>query len=427
MLPPRRTTGWAAPLHGVTFYGRPSELSLTSARLRRLERCSIARPAHNTQPWLLSYVPRRRVGSSVDPARSLPARTRPARPAAGPRRLRRELPGCRGGRGAGGPTRCPTAPPAPCGWSRRTPSVPARCSRQADLDGRRVARGPYVPGPGRRRTSSPTWNPAWCTLPARSWRPTWRAADRWMFGTRGLRGRAAGVAAAAPRPPPLRPPTGGSTDRALALSRVEARLLDAALPQPRGDPPARGARAARGVRPGTAARRRQRAGAGSAWCGGTRDRVRPAGRLHADLARPGPPRARRAPAQPAPRLPRPPQTASGSGRAPAATRSQPLAVFRAGRPLRPSRSARRVFPSAGDRGSVDRSDVGVALRRRNGDHAGGAARGAAVQAGQPGGAGPAAAVVDEHDLARGGAAADVRRAGRCPSPSRRRRRGGGCS
>ena len=96
----------------------------------------------------------------------------------------------------------------------------------ADLDGRRVARGSYVPGPVPQDVLADL-EPGLVHLPARELAADLAAADRWMFGTRGSVDELREWLRLRPGHP--RYDRDGLTDRALALSRVEARLLDAAL------------------------------------------------------------------------------------------------------------------------------------------------------------------------------------------------------
>ena len=96
----------------------------------------------------------------------------------------------------------------------------------ADLDGRRVARGAYVPGPVPQDVLADL-EPGLVHLPARELAADLAAADRWMFGTPGSVDELREWLRLRPGHP--RYDRDGLTDRALALSRVEARLLDAAL------------------------------------------------------------------------------------------------------------------------------------------------------------------------------------------------------
>jgi hypothetical protein len=179
--------------------------------------------AHNTQPWLLSYAAYEvRIG--VDPFRSLPVSDPTGRDL--------EL-------GLGAFVESCLVVAADAGLAVDAVSDGPRAVRlvgadavyrtvftAADLDGRRVARGSYVPGPVPQDVLADLES-GLVHLPARELAADLAAADRWMFGTRGSVDELREWLRLRPGHP--RYDRDGLTDRALALSRVEARLLDAAL------------------------------------------------------------------------------------------------------------------------------------------------------------------------------------------------------
>jgi hypothetical protein len=179
--------------------------------------------AHNTQPWLISYAADEvRIG--IDPARSLPVSDPTGRDL--------EL-------GLGAFVESCLVVAADAGLAVDAVSDGPRAVRlvgadavyrtvftAADLDGRRVARGSYVPGPVPQDVLADL-EPGLVHLPARELAADLGAADRWMFGTRGSVDELREWLRLRPGHP--RYDRDGLTDRALALSRVEARLLDAAL------------------------------------------------------------------------------------------------------------------------------------------------------------------------------------------------------
>ena len=179
--------------------------------------------AHNTQPWLISYAADEvRIG--IDPARSLPVSDPTGRDL--------EL-------GLGAFVESCLVVAADAGLAVDAVSEGPRAVRlvgadavyrtvftAADLDGRRVARGSYVPGPVPQDVLADL-EPGLVHLPARELAADLAAADRWMFGTRSSVDELREWLRLRPGHP--RYDRDGLTDRALALSRVEARLLDAAL------------------------------------------------------------------------------------------------------------------------------------------------------------------------------------------------------
>jgi hypothetical protein len=179
--------------------------------------------AHNTQPWVVSYAANEvRIG--VDPARSLPVSDPTGRDL--------EL-------GLGAFVESCLVVAADAGLAVDAVSDGPHAVRlvaadavyrtvftAADLDGRRVARGSYVPGPVPQDVLADLES-GLVHLPARELAADLAAADRWMFGTRGSVDELWEWLRLRPGHP--RDDRDGLTDRALALSRVEARLLDAAL------------------------------------------------------------------------------------------------------------------------------------------------------------------------------------------------------
>ncbi|WP_433393135.1 hypothetical protein [Micromonospora sp. KLBMP9576] len=179
--------------------------------------------AHNTQPWTLDYRPDQ-VLVGVDPARALPASDP----------TRRDLALGLGAfvetclivaADAGLAVTCDLSDPlrirlVEAAARYRTPFT------AADVDGRRVARGPYAPGvvdPAIRAALEP----GVAHVPSRDLARDLLAADRWTYSTRKVVLELRAWLRLDPRDP--RYHRDGLTDRALGLSRVEARLLSAAL------------------------------------------------------------------------------------------------------------------------------------------------------------------------------------------------------
>jgi hypothetical protein len=179
--------------------------------------------AHNTQPWVLSYGADE-VCVGVEPARSLPVSDPTGRDL--------EL-----GLGAfvesclivatdaGLPVAA--APAGPCavrlvaaGTAYSTPFT------AADIEARRVARGPYLPGPVPQAVLADL-EPGVVSVPASGLAADLAVADRWMFGTPPVARELREWLRLTPRHP--RYALDGLTDRALAMSRFEARFLDATL------------------------------------------------------------------------------------------------------------------------------------------------------------------------------------------------------
>jgi hypothetical protein len=176
--------------------------------------------AHNTQPWTLDYHSDA-VVIGVDPARALPA-SDPAQ---------RDLALGLGAfteaclivaAGLGLAVTCEPAGP------HRIRLVPAaqRYSTvftAADLEERRVARGPYRPGV----VEVAGLEPGLVHLPSRELAGDLAVADRWMFGTAPVALELRAWLRLDPDDPRYR--RDGLTDRALELSRSQARVLGAAL------------------------------------------------------------------------------------------------------------------------------------------------------------------------------------------------------
>jgi hypothetical protein len=282
--------------------------------------------AHNTQPWTLAYRADEIV-VGADPARSLPASDPSGRDLAL-------------GLGAFAETCLIVA--ADLGLAvgcdltdpHRIRLVPAAERYPtpftiSDVEGRRVARGRYAPG-----TIDPSvlaaLEPGIVHVPSRELAGELTVADRWMFGTPPVTAELRAWLRLDRRDPRYR--RDGLTDRALELSRAEARLLGAAL---RAYPvtrrlglPALLAASGRGV---------LRYDGSVLVLTGRDEEPRSAGRrllrTWLTLARYG------LAVHPLSQLLDCPQTA---GRLAVRVGAQPLAVFRVGRPIRePARSARR--------------------------------------------------------------------------------------
>jgi hypothetical protein len=188
--------------------------------------------AHNTQPWVLSYGPDE-VRITVDPARSLPGSDPTGRDLAL-------------GIGAvvesalivaadaGLPVRAAVEPGAPAAVRLvAAPSVYATPFTAADVAERRVARGPYAPG-GVPEEALADLGPGLAALPARVLAGDLAVADRHLFGTPVAVRELGEWLRLDPRHPRYR--LDGLTDRALELSRGQARALAAALAALRAAP-----------------------------------------------------------------------------------------------------------------------------------------------------------------------------------------------
>jgi hypothetical protein len=196
------------------------------ARLRAREAVFRRAPsAHNTQPWVLSYGPDEvRVG--VDPARSLPGSDPTGRDLA--LSIGAFVESCLIVAADAGLRVRVVVEPAdpPVVRLVAAPSAYATPFTAADVAQRRVARGPYAPdevpeavlaelGPGLR------------AVPARALAAELALADRWLFADPVPARELQEWLRLHPRHPRYR--LDGLTDRALALSRGEARALGTAL------------------------------------------------------------------------------------------------------------------------------------------------------------------------------------------------------
>ncbi|GAA2641040.1 nitroreductase family protein [Dactylosporangium fulvum] len=175
--------------------------------------------AHNTQPWQLEYHADE-VAVTVDPARSLPDSDPTGRDL--------DL-----GIGAfvetclivsAGLGLAVTAVPGP----RLVPAAKVYSTpfTIADVEARRVARGRYAPGPLDPAVLAEL-GPGLAHVPARELVRDLAVADRWMFGTPAVALELRDWLRLDPRHP--RYHLDGLTDRALVLSRFEARFLATAL------------------------------------------------------------------------------------------------------------------------------------------------------------------------------------------------------
>lgn len=181
--------------------------------------------AHNTQPWVLEYGPDA-VGVDTDPARALPQSDPTARDL--------EL-------GLGAFVECCLIVAADAGLAVAPATGPvggpplrlvaadavyATPFTAADVDARRTARGRYASGPVPAPVLA-TLEGGVVHVPARELTGELAVADRWLFGTPAVAQELREWLRLHPRHP--RYALDGLTDRALELSRVEARLLAAAL------------------------------------------------------------------------------------------------------------------------------------------------------------------------------------------------------
>ena len=182
--------------------------------------------AHNTQPWVLEYGPDA-VHVGVDPARSLPDSDPIGRDL--------EL-----GLGAFVETCLIVAADAGLGVTA-VPAGPAAVRlvaadavyatpfTAADVEARRTARGRYAPGAVPASVLA-TLEPGVVHVPARELAADLVVADRWIFDTPAVARELHAWLRLHPRHP--RYALDGLTDRALELSRFEARFLGAALRVP---------------------------------------------------------------------------------------------------------------------------------------------------------------------------------------------------
>ncbi|MGW3894135.1 hypothetical protein ACWD6L_02965 [Micromonospora profundi] len=181
--------------------------------------CNRAPSAHNTQPWRPEYHADRIV-IDVDAARSLPDSDPTGRDLAlgigafveTCLIVSAEL-GLR-------VTAAPGPQLIPAATRYRTPFT------IADVEARRVARGPYEPGYVDAEVIADL-EPGIAHVPTRDLAPDLEVADRWMFGTPPVAVELRDWLRLSPRHP--RYHLDGLTDRALALSRSEAWALSTAL------------------------------------------------------------------------------------------------------------------------------------------------------------------------------------------------------
>jgi hypothetical protein len=176
--------------------------------------------AHNTQPWTLDYRADE-VVIGVDPARSLPFSDPGGRDLA---------------LGLGAFVEACLIVAADLGLAvtcdltdtRRIRLIPATTRyasdfTASDVDARQVARGRYAPG----TVDLTGLEPGLVHVPSRDLARDLTVADRWMFGTPSVAGELREWLRLDPRDPRYR--RDGLTDRALELNRLEARLLGAGL------------------------------------------------------------------------------------------------------------------------------------------------------------------------------------------------------
>ncbi|NJC12832.1 hypothetical protein F4558_002658 [Micromonospora profundi] len=181
--------------------------------------CNRAPSAHNTQPWRPEYQADRIV-IDVDAARSLPDSDPTGRDLA---------------LGIGAFVETCLIVSAELGLSVAAapgPQLIPAANRYrtpftiADVEARRVARGPYEPGYVDADVIADL-EPGIAHVPARDLAPDLEVADRWMFGTPAVAVELRDWLRLSPRHP--RYHLDGLTDRALALSRSDAWALSAAL------------------------------------------------------------------------------------------------------------------------------------------------------------------------------------------------------
>jgi hypothetical protein len=201
----------------VTGVSWVAELRAHEAVVRR------APSAHNSQPWLIFYGPGEvRIGA--DPARSLPGSDPTGRDLA---------------LGIGALVESYLIVAAEAGLAVEAITGPGPVARlvpaeqvyatpftAADLVSRRVARGRYAPGPVSANVLA-RLEPGLVHVPAGELGADLAVADRWLFGTPMVARELRDWLRLHPRHP--RYALDGLTDRALVLSRVQARLLGAAL------------------------------------------------------------------------------------------------------------------------------------------------------------------------------------------------------
>lgn len=197
--------------------GWVGELRAQEAVFRR------APSAHNTQPWVLAYG-RDEVRIGADPARSLPDSDPTGRDLE--LGLGAFVETCLiAAAGAGLPVTAVPAGPAAVRLVAAEAAYPTPFT-VADVEARRVARGPYVPG-ALPASVLDDLEQGFVHLPARDLAGDLVVADRWLFGTPAVARELHGWLRLHPRHP--RYALDGLTDRALELSRFEARFLGGAL------------------------------------------------------------------------------------------------------------------------------------------------------------------------------------------------------
>ncbi|WP_328418244.1 hypothetical protein OG470_31675 [Micromonospora sp. NBC_00389] len=181
--------------------------------------CRRAPSAHNTQPWRPEYHADKIV-IGVDPARRLPDSDPTGRDLA--LGIGAFVETCLIVSAELGLTI--TAAPGP----RLIPAANRYATpfTIADVEARRVARGPYAPGYVDAAVIADL-GPGIAHVPTRDLAPDLAVADRWLFGTPAVAVELRDWLRLSPRHP--RYHLDGLTDRALTLSRYEARVLSAAL------------------------------------------------------------------------------------------------------------------------------------------------------------------------------------------------------
>ncbi|WCN79432.1 hypothetical protein [Micromonospora sp. LH3U1] len=181
--------------------------------------CRRAPSAHNTQPWQPEYHPDEII-IGVDPTRRLPDSDPTGRDLA--LGIGAFVETCLIVSAELGLT--VTAAPGP--RLIPAPNPYATPFTIADVEARRVARGPYAPGYVA-ATVIADLGPGIAHVPTRDLAPDLAVADRWLFGTPAVAAELRDWLRLSPHHP--RYHLDGLTDRALALSRYEARVLSAAL------------------------------------------------------------------------------------------------------------------------------------------------------------------------------------------------------
>jgi hypothetical protein len=183
--------------------------------------------AHNTQPWLVVYGfgdGRGEVRIGADPARSLPGSDPTGRDLAlGIGALVESYLIVAAEAGLAVDAVTGPGPAARLGPAQQGYATPFT---GADLQARQVARGRFAPGPVPSAVLT-SLEPGVVHVPGMELAVDLAVADRWLFATPVVARELRDWLRLHPRHPRYR--LDGLTDRALALSRVEARLLSAAL------------------------------------------------------------------------------------------------------------------------------------------------------------------------------------------------------